>query len=88
MAVRVTIEARDRQAAEVVARHLGSEAQTKSWRGLGVIRVVARDRAETAGIVAKVSGLLEKHRDLGWVRIRYGDESRVFRSNGFGRRTA
>lgn len=87
MAVRVTIEARDRQAAEVVARHLGGDAQTRSWRGLGVIRMVATDGAETAGIVAKVSGLL-KHHDLGWVRIRYGDESRVFRSNGFGRRTA
>lgn len=84
MTVRVTIEVRDRQAAEVVARHLGGDA--RSWRGLGVIRVVARDGAETAGIVAKVSGLLEKHHDLAWVRIRYGDESRIFRSNG--RRTA
>lgn len=86
MAVRVTIEARNKTAAEVVAQHLGTDAPPKTWRGLGVIRVTAKNAAETARIVGKVSGLLEEHRDLGWVRVRYGDESRVFRSNG--RKTA
>jgi hypothetical protein len=82
MAVRVTIEARDKQAAEIVARHLGTDASPKSRRGLGVIRMVAKNAAETAGIVDRVSGLLEERHDLGWVRVRYDDESRVFRSNG------
>lgn len=82
MAVRVTIEARSRTAAEVVARHLGAPAEPKARRGLAVIQVAARNAAETAGIVRKVSGLLEERHDLGWVRVRYGDESRVFRSNG------
>jgi hypothetical protein len=86
MAVRVTIEARSRAAAEVVARHLGAHAQPKARRGLAVIHVAAKNAAETAGIVEKVSGLLRQHDDLGWVRVRYEDESRVFRSNG--RKTA
>jgi hypothetical protein len=29
-----------------------------------------------------VSALLEERHDLGWVRVRYEDEYRVFRSNG------
>jgi hypothetical protein len=41
---------------------------------------MAENSAETAGIVDKVSRLLEEHHDLGWVRVRYEDESRVFRS--------
>jgi hypothetical protein len=82
MAVRVTIEARSRAAAEVVAQYLGTEARPRTRRGWGVIQMVAKNAAETAGIVDKVSGLLEEHHDLDWVRVRYGDESRVFRSNG------
>ena len=73
-------------AAEVVAQHLGTRARPRARRGLAVIHVVAKDSAETAGIVGKVSRLLEEHHDLGWVRVRYEDESRVFRSNG--RKTA
>src|SRR6266550_4689314 len=82
MAVRVTIEARNKAAAEVVARHLGPGARAVFWRGLGVIRVVAKDAAETAAIVDAVSGLLEKQHDVGWVRVRFDDECRVFRANG------
>jgi hypothetical protein len=82
VAVRVTIEARNKQSAEIVARHLGADASPRSRRGFGVIRMVAKNAAETAGIVERVSGLLEEQRNLGWVRVRYDDESRVFRSNG------
>ena len=82
MAVRVTIEARSRTAAEAVAQRLGTTAQPRARRGLAVIHVMAENPAETAGIVDKVSRLLEEHHDLGWVRVRYEDESRVFRSNG------
>jgi hypothetical protein len=81
MAVRVTIEARSRTAAEVVAQHLGAPAQPRVRRGLSVIHLMAENSAESAGIVDKVSRLLEEHHDLGWVRVRYEDESRVFRSN-------
>ena len=86
MAVRVTIEARSRTAAEVVAQHLGTGAEPRARRGLAVIQVTAKNAVETAGIVDTVSGLLEEHHDLGWVRVRYEDESRVFRSKG--RKTA
>jgi len=86
MAVRVTIEARNRGAAEVVAGHLGTGDRPKSWRGLGVIRIVARDVTEATAITDRVSRLLETNHELGWIRVRYDDETRVFRSNG--RRTA
>jgi hypothetical protein len=82
MGVRVTIEARNRAAAEVVAEHLGADTRAATWRGLGVIRVVAKDAAETATIMNTVSALLHERHDVGWVRVRYDDESRVFRSNG------
>lgn len=81
MAVRVTIEARSRAAAEAVAQHLGAPAQPRARRGLAVIQVSAKNAAETARIVDEVSGLFGEHQDLGWVRVRYEDESRVFRSN-------
>jgi len=80
--VRVTIEARNRAAAEVVAQHLGADARAASWRGLGVIRVVAKDAAGTTDVMNAVSSLLAERHDVGWVRVRYDDESRVFRSNG------
>lgn len=86
MAVRVTIEARSMAAAEVVAQYLGTNGRPRTRRGLAVIQVVAENAAQSAGIVDKVSELLEEHHDLGWVRVRYDDESRVFRSNG--RKTA
>lgn len=86
MAVRVTIEARNKTAAEVVAGHLGTGDRPQSWRGLGVIRVVARDVTEARAIADNVSRLLEERHDLGWIRVRYEDETRVFRANG--RRTA
>jgi hypothetical protein len=82
MAVRVTIEARNKHAAEIVADRLGPGTRASSWRGLGVIRVNAKDAAETTRIVEAVSALLEERHDLGWVRVRYEDEYRVFRSNG------
>jgi len=82
MGVRVTIEARNRAAAEVVAMHLGPDARAASWRGLGVIRVVAKDAAETTAVMNAVSSLVDERHDVGWVRVRYDDESRVFRSNG------
>jgi hypothetical protein len=44
-----------------------------------VIRVVAKDAAE---VMNAVSTLLNERHDVGWVRVRYDDESRVFRSNG------
>jgi len=84
MAVRITIEVRNKGAARIVAQHLPVEARPASWRGLGVIRLEARNAAETEGIVDAVSALVEEQHDLGWVRIRYEDEYRVFRSNGRG----
>jgi hypothetical protein len=82
MAVRVTIETRGREAAEILAGRLGPHVQAGSRRGLGVIRVMAKNAAERARIVDLVSALLETDHRVDWVRVRYDDETRVFRSNG------
>lgn len=87
MAVRVTIETRRREAAEVVTQHLTECTRPRHRRGLVVTQVVARSAAETAELVEKIAELLEKRPDLGWIRIRYGDESLVFRPNGRHRRS-
>jgi hypothetical protein len=47
-----------------------------------VIRVLAEDAIETAGVIDSVSALVKERHDVGWVRVRYDDEIRVFRSNG------
>lgn len=82
MAVRVTIETREREVAEVVAEHLAASTRPRYRRGLVVTQVVARDAAEAAKLADKVAALLANTPDFGWIRIRYDDETRVFRSNG------
>lgn len=81
MSVRITIEAASKAEAELIARRLPVKAQAESWRGLGVIRLGARDRAETKSFIDAVSQSFEEHK-LQWARVRYDDEERVFKSNG------
>jgi hypothetical protein len=81
MAVRVTIETASKAEAELIARQLPVEGEAQSWRGFGVIRVGAKDRAETKALIDAVSRTLREH-SLKWARVRYGDEERVFKANG------
>lgn len=84
MPVRVTIEAASRAEAELIAKQLPVEGEAQSWRGLGVIRVGAKDRSETNALIEAVSLTFREH-GLKWARVRYGDEERVFKTNGNGR---
>ena len=85
MPVRVTIEAASKAEAEVIAKQLPVGGEAQSWRGLGVVRVAAKDQAETKALIEAVSRTFSEH-SLKWARVRYGDEERVFKANGNGRR--
>lgn len=81
MSVRVTIEAASRAEAELIAEGLPLKVRAESWRGFGVIRLGAKDRAETESFIDAVSRSFAEHK-LRWARVRYDDEERVFRANG------
>lgn len=81
MSVRITIEAASKAEAELIAQRLPVNAQAESWRGLGVIRLGARDRDETKSFIEAVSQSFQEHK-LQWARVRYDDEERVFKANG------
>jgi hypothetical protein len=81
MPVRVTIETVSKAEAELIAGQLPGEATAQSWRGLGVIRIGAKDKAETQALIDAVSRSFCEH-GLKWARVRYGDEERVFKANG------
>jgi hypothetical protein len=84
MSVRVTIEAASRKEAALIAEGLPVDSKAESWRGLGVIRIDAKSQAETKALIDAVSRSFREH-GLQWTRVRYGDEERVFKTNG-GRR--
>lgn len=81
MPVRVTIEAASKAEAELIAQQLPAGGEAESWRGLGVIRIGVKDKAETETLIDAVSRSFREHR-LKWARVRYGDEERVFKANG------
>jgi hypothetical protein len=87
MTVRVTIETASKAEAELIAEALPVSARAESWRGFGVIRVGARNKEETNGLIEAVSRSFHEH-SLKWTRVRYDDEERVFKANGNGRRVA
>jgi hypothetical protein len=65
----------------MIAEHLPIDAGAESWRGLGVIRVGAKDIAETDKLIEAVSQSFQRL-GLRWARVRYDDEERVFKANG------
>jgi hypothetical protein len=81
MAIRVTIETASRAEAELIAERLPVDAVADSWRGLGVIRVSAKDKSETSKLIESVSSSFAEY-ELHWARVRYDDEERVFKANG------
>jgi hypothetical protein len=80
MSVRVTIEAASKAEAELLAERLPVKARAQSWRGFGVIRLGAKDHAETEDFIEAVERSFQEHK-LQWARVRYDDEERVFKSN-------
>jgi len=81
MAIRITIETASKAEAELIGDRLPVEVRAESWRGLGVIRLAARDRDETNQLIDCVSRSCHEH-ELQWARVRYDDEERVFKANG------
>jgi hypothetical protein len=79
--VTVTIEAASKAEAELIAEKLPVKATPQSWRGLGVIRLGPRSKAETRDFIEAVSQSFQEH-NLQWARVRYDDEERVFKANG------
>lgn len=86
MSVRVTIETASKAEAELVAEELPVRARAESWRGFGVIRLVAESRGEAKFFIDAVSRSFQEHK-LQWARVRYDDEERVFKANGPRRHT-
>jgi hypothetical protein len=82
MSVRVTIETASKAEAELIAQRLPVSARAHTWRGFGVIRLSARNGKETNELIDAVSQSFQEHK-LRWARVRYDDEERVFRSNGY-----
>lgn len=81
MPVRVTIETASKADAQLIAQRLPVKARAESWRGFGVIRLGAKSRQETDNFIDAVSQSFQEHK-LQWVRVRYGDDERVFKANG------
>jgi hypothetical protein len=81
MSVRVTIETATKAEAELIAKELPVKARAEAWRGLGVIRLGAKNRNETNRFIDAVSRSFEEHK-LHWARVRFDDEERVFKANG------
>ena len=84
MSVRVVIEAASKADAELIANELPRKAEARSWRGLGVIRLGAKDKAETRELVKTVSRSFHAH-GLKWARVRCDDEEFVFKPNSNGK---
>lgn len=85
MSVRVIVETASKAEAELIADQLPDNVRAESWRGFGVIRLGAKSKAETNQLIQAVERTLAEH-SLRWARVRYGDEERVFKANGKGRR--
>ncbi|HZT53371.1 MAG TPA: hypothetical protein VE995_03225 [Gaiellaceae bacterium] len=77
--MQVTIEAATRAEAELIAQALPVQAQARSWRGFGVVRVRAQSGSEAERLLDAVARSFHEHR-LRWARVRYGDDERVFRA--------
>jgi hypothetical protein len=78
MYVHLMIDTGSKQEAELVASSLPGEPAVSSARGFGLIRLRFR-RREVQAVIDKVGEAAQEH-GLSWVRVRHGDEERVFRN--------
>ena len=79
MAVNVTIDARSKDEAELIAVALPGEPQATSWRGYGIVRLRLRDKREIAPLLPILEDCVERH-NLPWARLRFGDEEWMFKA--------
>jgi hypothetical protein len=77
--VQVLIDTGSKDEARLVAGALRGKATASAMRGYGLVRTICRTRREMEQLFASVEDVVEKH-ELRWVRVRFGDDERVFRS--------
>jgi hypothetical protein len=75
----VTIDARSKADAELIAAALPGNPEAKSWRGYGVVRLRFRKEGEARAVLSVVAECVEEH-GLAWARVRIGDDERMFRA--------
>ena len=78
MPLLVTIDARSKADAELIAAALPGNPEAKSWRGYGVVRLRFRKEGEARAVLSVVAECVEEH-GLAWARVRIGDDERMFR---------
>ena len=78
MPLLVTIDARSKADAELIAAALPGNPEAKSWRGYGVVRLRFRKEGEARAVLPVVAECVEEH-GLAWARVRIGDDERMFR---------
>jgi hypothetical protein len=78
MAVQVTIDARSRDDAELIASALPGEPEAASRRGYGVVRLSLRKAEDIHGLVEILESCVKRH-SLPWARLRHGDDEWMFR---------
>ena len=78
MPLLVTIDARSKADAELIAAALPGNPEAKSWRGYGVVRLRFRKEGEARAVLSVVAECVEEH-GLTWARVRIGDDERMFR---------
>jgi len=76
--VNVTIDTASKEEAVLIAALLSREADARSVRGYGFIRLRCRSMAETQRILDTVGAGAKLH-CLPWIRVRWDYEERVFR---------
>lgn len=74
----VTIDTATREEAELIASLLPHEAEARSVRGYGFVRLYCRSMKEARAILDAVGAGAQLH-ELPWIRVRWEDEERVFR---------
>lgn len=74
----VTIDTATREEAELIASLLSHEAEARSVRGYGFVRLHCRNMKEARAILDAVGAGAQLH-ELPWIRVRWEDEERIFR---------
>ena len=78
MPVQITIDTASREEAEKLASELPGSPKATSVRGYGLIRYRCRSNNEAEDLLSAVNDAVQRHK-LPWVRVRRGDDERVFR---------
>lgn len=79
MSIQVTIDTTSKAEGELLAAALPGSPRASSWRSHGAIRLRCRSKAEVQELLETVERAARQS-GLRWVRARFGDEERMFRS--------